>query len=88
MSYDDYKQGDLHEQTLTPKAGVQWNVTDNLRLRAAAFRTIKPAVIATKPSSPLRFPDLTNSSMITMELHRCITVWESTPACSRSFTQG
>jgi hypothetical protein len=52
MSVDDYEEEDLKVQKVNPKFGVQWNVTDDLRLRAAAFRTVKPPLVASRTLEP------------------------------------
>jgi tetratricopeptide (TPR) repeat protein len=46
-SVDHYNENDLETTKLNPKLGVQWDVTDWLRLRLTAFET-------TKPASPVR----------------------------------
>jgi outer membrane receptor protein involved in Fe transport len=52
LSVDDYEEEDLKVQKVNPKLGVQWNVTDELRLRAAAFRTVKPPLVANRTLEP------------------------------------
>jgi outer membrane receptor for ferrienterochelin and colicin len=54
VSYDDYTQSenDPDVSQVNPKFGVQWNVTDDLRLRAAAFRTLKPAIVNNRTLEP------------------------------------
>ncbi len=52
VSYDDFKQEPLRKTWLNPKLGVQWNATDNLRLRAAAFRSLKPALANNRSIEP------------------------------------
>ena len=44
LNYDDYQQGSLEVKRYNPKLGVQWDITSNLRLRAAAFQVIKPVL--------------------------------------------
>jgi opacity protein-like surface antigen len=66
-SYDDYEQKELDNNDLqdlgfdvedhdvdkfNPKFGVQWDITDRLRLRGAAFRTVKPALVANRTLEP------------------------------------
>ena len=52
FSYDDYEEEDLHLQKLNPKAGVRWQVTPEVALRAAAFRYVKPALAANRTIEP------------------------------------
>jgi hypothetical protein len=52
LAYDDYKEGPIHTQKVSPKLGVQWDITDRLRLRSAVFRTVKPALIANRTIQP------------------------------------
>ena len=52
LSYDDFKHEPLSKTWLNPKLGVQWNATDNLRLRAAAFRSLKPALANNRTIEP------------------------------------
>jgi len=52
LSVDDYEDGPVEVSKVNPKLGVQWDVTDNLRLRAAVFRTIKPALVANRTIEP------------------------------------
>ncbi len=53
LGYDRYeeRQSKLVDQ-LSPKLGVQWQPTENLRLRAAAIRTAKPALVANQTIEP------------------------------------
>jgi tetratricopeptide (TPR) repeat protein len=52
VSYDDYQQDDLEVQKVNPKFGVQWNITDDLVLRGAVFRTVKPALVSNQTLEP------------------------------------
>ncbi|MGH6921996.1 MAG: TonB-dependent receptor domain-containing protein [Geminicoccaceae bacterium] len=52
VSYDDYHQDDLEVQKVNPKFGVQWNITDDLVLRGAVFRTVKPALVSNQTLEP------------------------------------
>jgi tetratricopeptide (TPR) repeat protein/opacity protein-like surface antigen len=52
LSVDDYAEGPLEVDKVNPKFGVQWNVTDNFTLRGAAFRTVKPALVANRTIEP------------------------------------
>ncbi|MGC1954232.1 MAG: TonB-dependent receptor, partial [Gammaproteobacteria bacterium] len=53
LSYDRYeeRQHKLVDQ-VSPKLGLQWQLTENLRLRAAALRTAKPALVADQTIEP------------------------------------
>lgn len=51
-SYDEYEQGALEETSFNPKLGVQWDVTDEVRLRAAAFKILKPALANNRTLEP------------------------------------
>ncbi len=52
LSADNYEQGDLQLNKINPKAGVQWEIVDNVQLRAATFRMLKPAVFANQTIQP------------------------------------
>jgi tetratricopeptide (TPR) repeat protein len=51
-SYDDYDQDPLEETSFNPKFGVQWDVTEAFRLRAAAFKVLKPALVNNRTLEP------------------------------------
>lgn len=55
-SYDSFKEGfDQSTFKLTsfnPKLGVQWDVSPNIRLRAAAFQVIRPALLSNQTLEP------------------------------------
>jgi tetratricopeptide (TPR) repeat protein len=53
LSYDSYKNGvDTKFDTFNPKFGLQWNISDALRLRFAWFETVKAALIANQTLEP------------------------------------
>lgn len=52
LSYDTYEEGDTDVDLIAPKFGVQWDVTEDLRLRAVAARTLKPALLANQTIQP------------------------------------
>jgi len=52
VSYDDYDQEALEVEKVNPKFGVQWDITDDLRLRGAVFRTVKPALVSNRTLEP------------------------------------
>ncbi len=51
-SYDSVEQDFLDVAETSPKLGVQWNVTDKARLRAAYMETVKRALIAEQTLEP------------------------------------
>jgi len=51
-SGDNYQQGTLEEKSINPKLGVQWNVTNNVRLRAAGFKVVKPVLVNNRTLEP------------------------------------
>jgi len=53
LSYDEYSEADLTLNEVNPKIGMQWDVTQDLRLRLAAFRSLKPAVFASQTIQPI-----------------------------------
>ncbi len=52
FSYDDYDEQPLEETSFNPKFGVQWRVTEDLRLRTAAFKVLKPALVNNRTIEP------------------------------------
>jgi outer membrane receptor protein involved in Fe transport len=52
LSADDYNQASIDREKINPKIGLQWNLTDRIRLRAAAFRTVKPMSVANRSIQP------------------------------------
>jgi tetratricopeptide (TPR) repeat protein len=52
LSVDDYEEEPLEVHKVNPKFGVQWNVTNDVVLRGAAFRTVKPALVANRTIEP------------------------------------
>lgn len=52
LSVDDYEEDPLEVSKVNPKFGVQWNVTEDFALRGAAFRTVKPALVANRTIEP------------------------------------
>jgi len=52
-SYDDYEIVNRDSQNkLNPKLGVQWQLNDKMRLRAAGFKTLKRALVANQTIEP------------------------------------
>jgi tetratricopeptide (TPR) repeat protein len=52
LSYDDYDEEIVKVNQVNPKVGVQWFVTDDLILRAAAFKVVKPALSDNRTLEP------------------------------------
>ena len=52
VSYDDYNEAGGDVEKVNAKAGVQWDITEALRLRAAAFSIVKPALAANQVIEP------------------------------------
>ncbi len=55
LGYSDLEQTGnqlLDLDSVNPKFGVQWNVTDNARLRLAAFKTLKPRLLVEQTIEP------------------------------------
>ena len=46
VSYDNYQRLPVEVEEVNPKFGVQWDVTSNLSVRAAAFQWVKPPLLA------------------------------------------
>ena len=51
-SYDRFEHNALKVDKLNPKLGVQWNVTDDLTLRGAVFRVVKPPLVTSQTLEP------------------------------------
>lgn len=51
-SYDAYEEGTLEVDSFNPKLGVQWDVNNNLRFRAAGFKVVKPALVNNRTLEP------------------------------------
>jgi tetratricopeptide (TPR) repeat protein len=52
VSFDDFQDGPLDETTTNPKLGLQWQIDDRHRVRAAAFSTVKPALLNNRTLEP------------------------------------
>lgn len=52
FSYDDYEGELLRVSSFNPKFGVQWEIAKGLRLRAAAFQTVKPVLVNNRTLEP------------------------------------
>jgi hypothetical protein len=51
-SYDDYEEADFSSSSFNPKFGVRWQPRDDLELRAAAFKVLKPALVSNRTIEP------------------------------------
>lgn len=52
VSYDDLSRVGGEVKEWNPKLGVQWDVTQNLRFRGAAFQVVKPMIVANRTVEP------------------------------------
>jgi tetratricopeptide (TPR) repeat protein len=52
LSADDFKQESIEAEKINPKLGVQWDVTDDVRLRAAAFQVVKGPLSTNRTLEP------------------------------------
>ncbi|MDX1540110.1 MAG: TonB-dependent receptor, partial [Geminicoccaceae bacterium] len=52
LSYDRFEQDQQDTDELNPKVGFEWNLTDRVRLRAAAFRVLKRALVTQQTIEP------------------------------------
>ena len=62
VSADDYSDDSsdgLNVREVNPKFGVQWQVTDDILLRGAAFRNVKPALVANRTIEPTQIAGFT-----------------------------
>jgi hypothetical protein len=65
-AYDEFERAPVEVRGVSPKLGVRWNITDDLTLRAAAFRWVKPLLSSDRSLEPTQvagfnqlFDDLT-----------------------------
>ena len=52
VSADDFQAEGIEARKINPKLGVQWNVTDDVRLRAAAFQVVKGPLSTNRTLEP------------------------------------
>lgn len=52
VSADDFQAEGIEARKINPKLGVQWNVTDDVRLRAAAFQVVKGPLSTNRSLEP------------------------------------
>ena len=51
-SFDNYAEAGFKQQTWNPKFGVQWQLDSRWRIRAATFKTVKPALYVQQTIEP------------------------------------
>jgi hypothetical protein len=51
-SYDDYNESNGDVNASSPKSGVRCNLSERLRLRLAALRSVKPALVTNRTIQP------------------------------------
>jgi opacity protein-like surface antigen len=52
VSYDHFEHNALKVEKVNPKFGVRWDITDDLTLRGAVFRAVKPALVNNQTLEP------------------------------------
>lgn len=52
FNYADYQEGLVSVSSFNPKLGVRWDLTEDFRLRAATFTTVKPALVNNRTIEP------------------------------------
>ena len=52
MSADEYEEQGFSVSSFNPKLGLQWQVSNDLRVRFAAFQSVKPALISNRTIEP------------------------------------
>ena len=52
FSYDDLKDRDLRLEKINPKFGIQWSITNRLRLRLAYIQAVKRALLVNQTIEP------------------------------------
>jgi len=58
-SYDDLEIGRFDKERANPKLGVQWEVAESIRLRAAYFQTLKRRLIVEQSLEPTQVAGFT-----------------------------
>jgi len=51
-SYQDYQEDTFQFDRFNPKIGLQWDVDSNVRVRAAYFHVVKPALVTNRTIEP------------------------------------
>ncbi|QSA98166.1 FecR domain-containing protein [Methylococcus sp. EFPC2] len=52
FNYADYQEGLVSVSNFNPKFGVRWDLSEDFRLRAATFTTVKPALVNNRTIEP------------------------------------
>ena len=52
LSADDYQEEDIETRKINPKLGVQWDVNEHVKVRAAAFQVVKAALATNRTLEP------------------------------------
>jgi tetratricopeptide (TPR) repeat protein len=52
LSHDNYESGPVEVDRFNPKLGLQWDVSDNVRLRLAYFKAVKRALVVDQTLEP------------------------------------
>jgi hypothetical protein len=52
LSIDDYEARSYAVENFNPKFGLQWQISDDIRIRFSAFRSLKPALINNRTIEP------------------------------------
>ena len=61
LSYDDlnYRNRDFDRSKTNPKLGLQWDISDAIRLRAAYFEVLKPSLVVEQTLEPTQLAGFT-----------------------------
>ncbi len=59
VSYQDYEEEAFEVDSVNPKAGFRWNITDTLALRGSYFEVIKPALASNRTLEPTQLAGFT-----------------------------
>ncbi len=51
-SFDHYKQAEREFNLLSPKVGLEWDITKDIRFRMAAFQLVKPPLVVQQTVQP------------------------------------
>ncbi|MEN8132646.1 MAG: TonB-dependent receptor, partial [Pseudomonadota bacterium] len=51
-SYEDFDRDEFDESGIYPKLGASWDVNDEITVRAAAFKVMKPVLVANRTLEP------------------------------------
>ena len=62
LAADHYNRGELDRNKISPKAGIMWSPMPELKLRAAALRTVKRSLVVEQTLGRLKSADSHSSS--------------------------